>query len=45
MGEAQERDGRLSVSVRDQDTWDMIWFMERRRRRGRHKKTPPPENP
>jgi len=26
------RDGRLSVSIKDQDTWDMIWFMERWRR-------------
>jgi len=45
MGEAQERDARLSVSVRDQDTWDMVWFMERRRRRRRPRKTPPKENP
>jgi hypothetical protein len=45
MGETQERDGKLGVSPRDQDTWDMFWFMERRRRRRRRKKTPPQENP
>jgi hypothetical protein len=45
MGEAQKRDARLGVSVRGQDTWDMVWFMGRRRRRRRPRKTPPQENP
>jgi thiamine phosphate synthase YjbQ (UPF0047 family) len=43
MGAPKERDGRLSVSIKDQDTWDMIWFMEhhgRRRKRSRGRKTP-----